>query len=108
MFRRKKAAPEQGPGRPVVGPSADAGPYGVEFEFAGLMVWHPAYGNWGTSYDFGKQELYVASPFYPTGDKFPLVDLPYESWVQLSDRDGRRIPLEVYVDHRGVKGRWLP
>jgi hypothetical protein len=28
--------------------------------------------------------------------------------VQLTDRTGRRIPLDVYVDHSGITGRWLP
>jgi hypothetical protein len=91
----------------VVGPSAQPSPYGV-FRFGGFMEFHPVYGNWGTSYNVGKQELFVASQFFPGGDKFQLIDLPMEEWVQLSDRDGRPIPLEIYVDHTGVQGRWLP
>ena len=109
MFGRKKNVyggqdPRQAP---VVGPSAAPNPFAV-FRFGGFMEFHPIYGNWGTSYNLGNQELFVASSFFPGGDKFRLVDLPMEEWVQLSDRDGRPIPLEVYVDHTGVLGRWLP
>lgn len=92
-----------------MGPSPVPDEIGTVFRFGGMMEFHAAYQNrWGASCPPGTATLFVSSPYFSGGgDTFNLADLPHATWVQLKDRDGRPIPLEVFVDHTGVSGRWL-
>ena len=88
-----------------VGPSASPGQ--AEFRFVGLSAIYPLNPRWNATYYVGVGEVQVVTP-YNTTEKFRLVDLPHEQWVRLQTSDSRPIPLEIYVDHKGVSGRWLP
>jgi hypothetical protein len=71
---------------------------------------HPTYWHWSASLSDrdGSRGIFVGLPHISDGDFFRIVDLPENQWTQLIDRNGRPIPLEVYIDYRGIWGRWLP
>lgn len=121
MFGRKRRHSESGeqqPGqRPIVTPipTAASNAYGV-FRFSSKSMLdfpshHPAFEGYHTWYSLKDGGLVtVATPFTKAQEpaRFRLADLEFETWVELSDHDGRRIPLAIYADASGVLGRWLP
>jgi hypothetical protein len=115
MFRRK--AQGSGEPMPVVGPSAPKANSAYEpFRYSAQSMLnfpsrHPFYEGYSTWYTLKEGgEVAVITPFIPPPEspRFRLADLPMETWVELSDAQGRRIPLALYVDASGVSGRWLP
>ncbi len=79
-----------------------------EFRFLGMTYFYPMNSRYSASYVEGRAEIWVGTPYTASMEKFRLVDLPYQRWTPLKDSFDRPIPLEIYVDHTGVSGHWLP
>lgn len=115
---RKQAANAAGDrvnGQPTIGqdfryvasPSARPDPF-QPFQLGGLGVQHPVNYHFAITYFAHKGEIFLQTPYDPVGDLYRLVDLDQHRWIQLRDRHGRMAPVEVYIDHTGIQGRWLP
>lgn len=71
---------------------------------------HPSHAGYTTWYSLTEGgTVSLVTPFSaPQALQFRLSDLPFEQWVELADGGGRPIPLALFVDVGGVRGRWLP
>jgi hypothetical protein len=112
---RKKRSPSTTAFTPTVTarPTAEPNPYDpFRYNADNMLSFqcnHPQYEGYTTWYSLKEGgTVAVVTPFHrPEAIRFRLADLPFETWVALTDKSSRPIPLMLHVDSGGVLGRWL-
>lgn len=80
------------------------------FKIAPTTSFYPLNVHWWVSLYAGQGEIRIGTPYGKGPDAieiFRLVDVPEAEWTPLVCRNGRTIPLEIYVDPTGAFARWL-